>query len=56
MQGWATESVVDEYRHYSEPKNRIMDEQLLESWDTSELEELAREQGGWFDVDSPTEN
>lgn len=37
-QRWALTSVVEEYRRYSAPKNRFMDEQFIELWNPRMME------------------
>ena len=37
-QGWALTSILEEYRRYSAPKNRFMDEQFIELWNPRMME------------------
>ncbi|KAF3936665.1 hypothetical protein ABW19_dt0209318 [Dactylella cylindrospora] len=45
MQKWALANVFDEYRRFSHPKERVLDEQVIELWEERELLSLAKANG-----------
>ena len=37
LQGWTMSAAFEEYRRFSEPKDRFMDQQFIELWDPSDV-------------------
>ncbi|KAK6499595.1 hypothetical protein TWF481_009960 [Arthrobotrys musiformis] len=45
IQKWTLCNVFDEYRRFSHPKERVLDEQVIELWEESQLFAMAKENG-----------
>ncbi|KAF3153705.1 hypothetical protein TWF751_004527 [Orbilia oligospora] len=45
IQKWTLCNVFDEYRRFSHPKERVLDEQVIELWEESQLLVVAKENG-----------
>ncbi|KAF3917520.1 hypothetical protein ABW21_db0209691 [Orbilia brochopaga] len=45
IQKWTLSNVFDEYRRFSHPKERVLDEQVIELWEEAQLLCMARENG-----------
>lgn len=45
IQKWTLCNVFDEYRRFSHPKERVLDEQVIELWEDSQLLAMAKENG-----------
>ncbi|KAK6524285.1 hypothetical protein TWF694_005939 [Orbilia ellipsospora] len=45
IQKWTLCNVFDEYRRFSHPKERVLDEQVIELWEDAQLLSMARENG-----------
>ncbi|KAL4878565.1 tyrosine phosphatase family-domain-containing protein [Aspergillus karnatakaensis] len=45
LQGWDMRDIINEYLHYSRPKQRKLDEDFIQSFDTSKLAHLAQASG-----------
>jgi tyrosine-protein phosphatase SIW14 len=45
VHGWTPEAVVDEYRFYSAPKSRPLDETFIDQFDCEEVKHVATEAG-----------
>ncbi|EWC45853.1 hypothetical protein DRE_04860 [Drechslerella stenobrocha 248] len=43
IQKWTLSNVFDEYRRFSHPKERVLDEQVIELWEESQLLSMARD-------------
>ncbi|EPS35690.1 hypothetical protein H072_10850 [Dactylellina haptotyla CBS 200.50] len=45
IQKWTLCNVFDEYRRFSYPKERVLDEQVIELWEETQLLDMAKENG-----------